>query len=296
MTENEPPMTDGDSISCSDGPSDSKEPKVLVISRNHKIMRAIVDALRQRGLGAVPVSSTRAAVQMLDYEGLASVIMDITHLDFETATMFGSIGDYLVHRSLPACAIVPDDLAPEELAIISKAIPAMVPVKGDPESAAIRAARNVQIQTKRTTMIRNRRGPKTLEMKVLFYPLPEVMQFLEQRKADGMLEAVDEQHSGLIYYKKGMIVHAVVDNELDGMDAIFLMLQFRDGTLYFYNDTPAPRQTIDKGSTMILLDALRRKDEAQSMLDEALKRREERAKSSSYHKAGGVVRVRPPSA
>ncbi|MFH1377701.1 MAG: DUF4388 domain-containing protein [Planctomycetota bacterium] len=287
-------MTDSETITGSE-PVNPREPKVLVISRNHKIMRAIVDALHQRGLGAVPVSSTRAAIQMLDYEGLVSVIMDISHLDFETATMFGSVSDHLIHRSLPSCAIVPDDLAPEELALISKAIPAMVPIKGDPENAAVRAARNVQIQTKRTTMIRNRRGPKTLELKVLFYPLPEVMQFLEQRKADGMLELVDEQHAGLIYYKSGMIVHAIVDNELDGMDAIFLMLQFRDGTLHFYNDTPPPRQTIDRGSTMILLDALRRKDEAQSMLDEALKRREERAKSSSYHKAGGVVRIRLPN-
>jgi len=76
----------------------------------------------------------------------------------------------------------------------------------------------------------------------------------------GVFHLSDAAHRGNIWLHEGRIVHAETD-DLYGEEAVYALAIWRAGEFRFEASTAAPRQTIQKSNTNLLMEAARRLDE-----------------------------------
>ncbi|MGA7617593.1 MAG: DUF4388 domain-containing protein [Thermoanaerobaculia bacterium] len=91
-------------------------------------------------------------------------------------------------------------------------------------------------------------------------PLPDIIQLVSVSGKTGRFTLVNEGHSGLIYLKNGQMVHAEL-GELIGEEAIYALAIWNSGDFQFSPSEEAPRQTITRSNTNLLMEAARRLDE-----------------------------------
>jgi hypothetical protein len=80
----------------------------------------------------------------------------------------------------------------------------------------------------------------------------------EMNKAHLLVRRQDEQAS--IYFEDGNIVHASMNN-LEGEDVLYKLLHWEDGDFTLEQGVAAPKQTVKKAWSGILLEGMRRIDE-----------------------------------
>ncbi len=82
------------------------------------------------------------------------------------------------------------------------------------------------------------------------------------------VKTVDRE--GIIFFDGGRIVHAICDGH-EGEEALYEILAFEGGTLESIKIAEAPKVTIDKGFEALLMEGIRRVDEARLKRDEERK-------------------------
>jgi hypothetical protein len=93
-------------------------------------------------------------------------------------------------------------------------------------------------------------------------PLPDIIQLVSQGGKTGCFHVMEESRRARIYLKGGRIIHAVT-NENQGLDALYQVALWLDGTYHFEEgDAPVPT-TITKPNPSILMEMHRRMDEWQ---------------------------------
>ena len=91
-------------------------------------------------------------------------------------------------------------------------------------------------------------------------PLPDIIQLVSQGGKTGCFHVLDEARRAKIFLKAGRIVHAVT-KESEGLEALFQVALWLDGTYYFEEgDSPVP-VTISKPNPSVLMEMHRRMDE-----------------------------------
>ena len=90
--------------------------------------------------------------------------------------------------------------------------------------------------------------------------LPDIIQLVSVSGKTGVFRLIDGVHEGNIWLHEGRIVHAEHD-ELSGEEAVYALAIWRTGEFRFEAGIPAPRQTIQKSNTNLLMEAARRLDE-----------------------------------
>jgi hypothetical protein len=91
-------------------------------------------------------------------------------------------------------------------------------------------------------------------------PLPDIIQLVSQGGKTGCFHVLDEARRAKIYLKGGRIVHAVT-KETEGLEALFQVALWLDGTYHFEEvDHPVP-VTINKPNPSVLMEMHRRMDE-----------------------------------
>lgn len=91
-------------------------------------------------------------------------------------------------------------------------------------------------------------------------PLPDIIQLVSQGGKTGCFHVLEEARRAKIYLKAGRIVHAVT-KECEGLDALYQVALWLDGTYHFEEgDTPVP-VTITKPNPSVLMEMHRRMDE-----------------------------------
>jgi hypothetical protein len=90
--------------------------------------------------------------------------------------------------------------------------------------------------------------------------LPDIIQLVSVSGKTGVFRLTEGSHEGEIYLRKGRIVHAEL-GDLMGEEAVYSLAIWREGEFRFDTGVPAPRQTIEKGNTSLLMEAARRLDE-----------------------------------
>jgi hypothetical protein len=93
-------------------------------------------------------------------------------------------------------------------------------------------------------------------------PLPDIIQLVSQGGKTGCFHVLEQSRRARIYLKAGRIIHAVT-NENQGLDALYQVALWLDGTYHFEEgDAPVP-STITKPNPSILMEMHRRMDEWQ---------------------------------
>jgi hypothetical protein len=90
--------------------------------------------------------------------------------------------------------------------------------------------------------------------------LPDIIQLVSVSGKTGVFRLTGGPHGGEIYLKKGKIVHAEL-GELEGEEAVYSLAIWKEGEFRFDTAVAAPRQTIQKSNTSLLMEAARRLDE-----------------------------------
>jgi hypothetical protein len=90
--------------------------------------------------------------------------------------------------------------------------------------------------------------------------LPDIIQLVSVSGKTGVFHLSDRSHRGDIWLHEGRIVHAETE-DLSGEDAVYALAIWRAGEFRFEAGVAAPRQTIQKSNTNLLMEAARRLDE-----------------------------------
>ena len=90
--------------------------------------------------------------------------------------------------------------------------------------------------------------------------LPDIIQLVSVSGKTGVFRLTGGSHGGEIYLTKGKIVHAEL-GDLEGEEAVYSLAIWREGDFRFDTGVAAPRQTIQKSNTSLLMEAARRLDE-----------------------------------
>jgi len=91
-------------------------------------------------------------------------------------------------------------------------------------------------------------------------PLPDIIQLVSQGGKTGCFHVLEDSRKARIYLKAGRIVHAVT-NESEGLDAIYQVALWLDGTYHFEEGEALAEATITKPNPSILMEMHRRMDE-----------------------------------
>lgn len=89
---------------------------------------------------------------------------------------------------------------------------------------------------------------------------PETMQLILAYGKSGVLNLKDEDRQGRVYIKDGKVVHATLGT-LEGESAFYDLALWKSGTFSFQVGEDAPKETINKSGTNLLIEATRRLDE-----------------------------------
>jgi hypothetical protein len=90
--------------------------------------------------------------------------------------------------------------------------------------------------------------------------LPDIIQLVSVSGKTGVFHLEDGENRGAIWLHEGRIVHAAHE-DLSGEEAVYSLAIWRSGEFRFEAGTSAPRQTIQKSNTNLLMEAARRLDE-----------------------------------
>jgi hypothetical protein len=90
--------------------------------------------------------------------------------------------------------------------------------------------------------------------------LPDIIQLVSVSGKTGVFHLIDGAHRGDIWLLDGRIVHAEHE-DLWGEEAVYALAIWRAGEFRFEAGVAAPRQTIQKSNTNLLMEAARRLDE-----------------------------------
>jgi hypothetical protein len=90
--------------------------------------------------------------------------------------------------------------------------------------------------------------------------LPDIIQLVSVSGKTGVFHLTDATHRGDIWLHEGRIVHAETE-DLSGEEAVYALAIWRAGEFRFEAGVAAPRQTIQKSNTNLLMEAARRLDE-----------------------------------
>jgi hypothetical protein len=90
--------------------------------------------------------------------------------------------------------------------------------------------------------------------------LPDIIQLVSVSGKTGVFHLSDATHRGDIWLHEGRIVHAETE-DLSGEEAVYALAIWRVGEFRFEAAAAAPRQTIQKSNTNLLMEAARRLDE-----------------------------------
>jgi hypothetical protein len=91
-------------------------------------------------------------------------------------------------------------------------------------------------------------------------PLPDIIQLVSQGGKTGCFHVQEEHRKARIYLKAGRIIHAVT-NESEGLDALYQVALWLDGTYHFEEGDAPVGATITKPNPSILMEMHRRMDE-----------------------------------
>jgi hypothetical protein len=90
--------------------------------------------------------------------------------------------------------------------------------------------------------------------------LPDIIQLVSVSGKTGVFRLTEGPNKGEIFLKEGRIVHAELGS-LAGEEAVYALATWKAGEFRFDSGVAAPRETIQKSNTSLLMEAARRLDE-----------------------------------
>ena len=100
----------------------------------------------------------------------------------------------------------------------------------------------------------------------------QILGLIEPLRLTGALKLFDGVRTGSVFFVEGKVHHAEL-NEIDGSEALFLLFHLNKGTFQFEVGPPTPHRTVEGNTMSLLLEGMRKMDEAKAMVS-AIKERQ----------------------
>jgi hypothetical protein len=91
-------------------------------------------------------------------------------------------------------------------------------------------------------------------------PLPDIIQLVSQSGKSGCFHVLDEPKRAKIYLKDGKLIHALT-NDAQGLDAVYEVALWLDGSYHFEEGAFEVESSITKSNAAVLMEMHRRMDE-----------------------------------
>lgn len=119
--------------------------------------------------------------------------------------------------------------------------------------------------------------------------VPRIMSMVEPLRLTGALRVADgRMRIGHVHFINGAVRHADL-HELEGAEALFALFHFQKGAFRFDLTPPTPNQSIEGNTMMLLLEGLRKKDEAQQLVDQKRAKTAESSAVMAATKSNGTI-------
>jgi len=126
--------------------------------------------------------------------------------------------------------------------------------------------------------------------------LTDLLQINCLSRTTAALRVRTQEREGIIFFKDGRVVHAIYEDK-EGEEAFYAILQFEGGTLESLKGAEAPAVTIERGWESLLMEGLRRLDEAKrdrsSLEAGGMPEGKEVSSAAEGNGAGGKKRLSP---
>lgn len=107
----------------------------------------------------------------------------------------------------------------------------------------------------------------------------QILGLIEPLNLTGVLKLFDGVRTGSVHFVDGKVFHAEL-NEIEGSEALFLLFHIKKGSFQFEVGPPTPRRTVEGNTMSLLLEGMRKMDEAKAMVS-AIKERQNTGAYSS---------------
>ncbi|HLX63682.1 MAG TPA: DUF4388 domain-containing protein [Planctomycetota bacterium] len=107
----------------------------------------------------------------------------------------------------------------------------------------------------------------------------QILGLIEPLNLTGVLKLFDGVRTGSVHFVDGSVYHAEL-NEIEGSEALFLLFHIKKGSFQFEVGPPTPRRTVEGNTMSLLLEGMRKMDEAKAMVS-AIKERQNTGAYSS---------------
>jgi DNA-binding response OmpR family regulator len=107
----------------------------------------------------------------------------------------------------------------------------------------------------------------------------QILGLIEPLNLTGVLKLFDGVRTGSVHFVDGKVFHAEL-NEIEGSEALFLLFHIKRGSFQFEVGPPTPRRTVEGNTMSLLLEGMRKMDEAKAMVS-AIKERQNTGAYSS---------------
>ena len=123
--------------------------------------------------------------------------------------------------------------------------------------------------------------------------LTDIIQMLCLAKRTALLHLKHRDHRGRIVFDTGDVVHAEFD-DLQGEEAVYQMLDLRQGDIFMQSDFEAEERTIDIGWQDLLLEGVKRTDEQRLEAEQERARQEREARAQEQEEEKSVEEATGP--
>ena len=270
---------------------------ILLVSRDRDVQLAITNALTVRGFPLVVARGAQEGARSCLHQLITAVIVDLTLPNIDAFQLFQMV------RSAPTTRLIPFIfLAAREIATRTRQVGERIAGSGsqdhwlgiplsdseldealqnilgfweleekaDPELATPPYMRPVDASGRATGRMERQMGE--LSGRIGQFQVGEILQIFERSRRTGLLLLGDGRIQGQVFFVDGAIHHAALE-DIVGPDAVFLLLNLREGYFDFFPGRQPPGRTIHEDSTALLLEGLRQMDETRALMDRILGRK-----------------------
>jgi response regulator RpfG family c-di-GMP phosphodiesterase len=243
-------------------------PLVLLAEPDRRYRRLLKMRLLNEGFEVASVKTLEQARRSIAAASPDLVLAGLGKGGDEALELLAEVRQHEGHRNLPFVVLAPSPDRIQRVRALRQGADDFLVKTADPEELVARVENILSREaSRREAGPVSRRPGITGQIESL--PLPEIVQTLAIGTKTACVSLVSDSRNGRIWFRDGKMVHAETGSEF-GEQAVYEMLRWKDGEFVIRHGIQSAQTTIDKDPMFLVLEGLRRMDEAVGHREAAL--------------------------
>lgn len=234
-------------------------PAVLVAEPDRHFAKLLRMRLLNEGFEVVTAESIRRARKRLFRRPPALALISAEPDLRASLELLREVREHETLHHLPIALLAPTDDRIAKVRALRQGVDDFLVKDGDLDELVARVENIVSREQSRRKGAAQRRSGISGELENM--PLPDIVQTLAMGMKTARVGLESSRGHGELWFREGKICHASV-GKLEGEEAVFRMLGWREGEFLIQHGLTGDRETIDSDPMFVVLEGLRRLDDA----------------------------------